>query len=99
MEHPAERLFLLVATTIAMFCLGATQSISDFSRILQRPKPFIIGMISQFGLMPIIAYGAAVILDLADDFALGLIIIASAPGGIISNLLTYFAKGNVSLSI
>ena len=74
-------------------------TIQDFKRVLSYPKDFIIGIICQLILLPIIAYLLVLILKLPIEIALYLMIIAAAPGGVTSNVLTKFANGDVALSI
>jgi BASS family bile acid:Na+ symporter len=95
-----------IVTTIApivlaliMLGLGLGLSIKDFTRILRTPKDFFVGFFSQLVILPIIALGVALILDLPTPIAVGLMIIAAAPGGVTSNVLTKFANGDVALSI
>ena len=95
-----------IVTTIAPFCLvlimiglGLGLSLKDFTRVLRTPKDFFIGFFSQLLILPIVALGIALILDLSAPIAVGLMIIAAAPGGVTSNVLTKFADGEVALSI
>ena len=95
-----------IVTTIAPICLvlimlglGLGLSLKDFTRVLRTPKDFFIGFFSQLLILPIIALGIALILDLSAPIAVGLMIIAAAPGGVTSNVLTKFADGDVALSI
>ena len=95
-----------IVTTIAplvlaliMLGLGLGLSIKDFNRVLSNPKDFFVGLFSQMIILPIIAFGVALILNLPPPIAIGLMIIASAPGGVTSNVLTKFANGDVALSI
>ena len=82
-----------------MLGLGLGLSIKDFTRILRTPKDFIVGFFSQLMILPIVALGVAIILNLSAPIAVGLMIIAAAPGGVTSNVLTKFANGDVALSI
>ena len=84
---------------LIMFGLGLGLSIKDFTRVLRNPKDFFVGFFSQLIILPIIAFGVALILNLSPPIAVGLMIIASAPGGVTSNVLTKFANGDVALSI
>ena len=95
-----------IVTKIAPICLafimlglGLGLSVKDFTRILRVPKDFFIGFFSQLVILPIVALGIALILDLPAPIAVGLMIIAAAPGGVTSNVLTKFANGDVALSI
>ena len=79
--------------------LGLVLSIKDFTRIVRNPGDFFVGFISQLVILPIIALVVALILNLSAPLAVGLMIIAAAPGGVTSNVLTKFADGDVALSI
>ena len=84
---------------LIMFGLGLGLSVKDFTRILRVPKDFFVGFFSQLVILPIVALGVALILNLPEALAVGLMIIAAAPGGVTSNVLTKFANGDVALSI
>ena len=84
---------------LIMLGLGLGLSIKDFKRVLSNSKDFFVGFFSQMIILPIIAFGVALILNLSPPIAVGLMIIASAPGGVTSNVLTKFANGDVALSI
>ena len=84
---------------IIMLGLGLGLSIKDFTRILKYPKDFFVGFICQLILLPIVAFCVAISLNLPTPIAIGLMIIAAAPGGVTSNVLTKFANGDVALSI
>ena len=88
-----------LALALIMLGLGLGLSIKDFTRILRNPSDFIVGFICQLILLPIVAYIIIIILKLPAEIALGLMIIAAAPGGVTSNVLTKFANGDVALSI
>ena len=88
-----------IALALIMLGLGLGLTVKDFKRVLTTPKDFLVGIICQLILLPIIAYLIILVLSLPIEIALGLMIIASAPGGVTSNVLTKFAKGDVALSI
>ena len=88
-----------IVLAIIMLGLGLGLSVKDFTRILRNPGDFFVGFISQLVILPIIALGVALILNLSPPLAVGLMIIAAAPGGVTSNVLTKFANGDVALSI
>ena len=88
-----------IVLAIIMLGLGLGLSIKDFTRILRNPGDFFVGFISQLVILPIIALLVALILNLSVPLAVGLMIIAAAPGGVTSNVLTKFADGDVALSI
>jgi len=90
---------LPIALAFIMFSLGLGLRINDFSRILLKPKEFFIGFFSQILILPLVALVLVLIWPLPTQIAIGVMIIAAAPGGATSNILTSFAKGDVALSI
>ena len=90
---------LPLALAFIMFTLGLGLSLADFFQIVKNPKNFFIGLISQLFFLPIVAIAITMIWSLPNEIAIGLILIAAAPGGVTSNILTSFAKGDVALSI
>jgi BASS family bile acid:Na+ symporter len=88
-----------IALALIMLGLGLGLSVKDFTRVIRNPKDFLIGITCQLILLPIVAYILVLILRLPIEIALGLMIIAAAPGGVTSNVLTKFADGDVALSI
>ena len=88
-----------ICLALIMLGLGLGLTIKDFTRILGTPKDFFVGFFSQLVILPIVALGIALILNLPAPLAVGLMIIAAAPGGVTSNVLTKFANGDVALSI
>ena len=90
---------LPIALAFIMFSLGLGLSISDFTRIFVKPKEFFVGFVSQLIILPIVALILVFIWPLSPEIAIGVMIIAAAPGGATSNILTSFAKGDVALSI
>ena len=88
-----------ICLALIMLGLGLGLSVKDFTRIFRVPKDFFVGFFSQLVILPIVALGVALILDLRAPLAVGLMIIAAAPGGVTSNVMTKFANGDVALSI
>ena len=88
-----------IALALIMLGLGLGLSIKDFSRILKNPRDFIVGLTCQLILLPIIAYILVSIFNTPLEIAIGVMIIAAAPGGVTSNVMTKFANGDVALSI
>ena len=88
-----------IALAIIMFGLGLGLTSNDFKRVISFPKDFFVGFIGQVVLLPIIAFGLVQFINVSPEIALGIMIIASAPGGVTSNVLTKFAGGDVALSI
>lgn len=94
-----EKTLLVVLLVVLMMGMGATLRLADFGNIARHPKAALVGLLSQFGWMPAIAYGLARMLELPPALALGLMLVGSTPGGTTSNLFTYLARGDVALSI
>jgi BASS family bile acid:Na+ symporter len=84
---------------LIMLGLGMSLTIRDFLRVIKTPKDFFIGFICQIVLLPIVAFALIKLLNTPIELALGVMLIASAPGGVTSNILTKFANGDVALSI
>ena len=82
-----------------MLGLGLGLKLEDFTRVLKTPKDFIVGFISQLIILPLVAYLLIIILKTPPEIAIGVMIIAAAPGGVTSNIMTKFADGDVALSI
>ena len=92
-------IFLPIALAFIMFALGLGLTGADFLRVLKQPKDFFVGAISQIILLPIIAFILVKVWPISPELAIGVMIIAAAPGGVTSNILTSFARGDVALSI
>ena len=88
-----------IALALIMLGLGLGLTVQDFLRILKQPKDFFIGFVCQLIVLPIIAFLLIKILNTPLELALGVMIIAAAPGGVTSNVLTKFANGDVALSV
>ncbi len=88
-----------LALALIMLGLGLGLTFQDFARVIKQPKDFFVGFICQMILLPIIAFGLIKILNTPIELALGFMIIAAAPGGVTSNVLTKFANGDVALSV
>ena len=82
-----------------MFGLGLGLTIGDFTRVFKNPRDFLVGFLCQVILLPIIAFILISIISLPPEIALGVMVIAAAPGGVTSNILTKFADGDVALSV
>ena len=88
-----------IALALIMLGLGLGLTTQDFERVVKNPKDFIIGLICQLILLPIIAFILILIFKTPIEIALGVMIIAAAPGGVTSNVMTKFANGDVALSV
>ena len=88
-----------IILALIMLGLGLGLKIDDFTRILKTPKDFFVGFFSQLIILPLVAYLLIIILKVPPEIAIGVMIIAAAPGGVTTNILTKFANGDVALSI
>jgi len=88
-----------IALALMMLGLGTSLTINDFTRVIKNPKDFLVGLICQLILLPIIAFALIKLLNTPAELAVGVMIIAAAPGGVTSNIYTKFANGDVALSI
>ena len=88
-----------IILALIMLGLGLGLKLEDFTRVFKTPKDFFVGLISQLIILPIVAYILILILRTPPEIAIGVMIIAAAPGGVTSNILTRFANGDVALSI
>ena len=92
-------IILQIDLAFIMFALGLGLTFSDFTRVAKQPRDFVVGLLSQIFLLPAMAFLLVSLWQLTPELALGVMIIAAAPGGVTSNLLTAFARGDVALSI
>ena len=88
-----------VCLAIIMFGLGLGLTVADFKRVITIPRDFIVGFFGQVIILPIIAFILIHIISMPPEIALGVMVIAAAPGGVTSNILTKFANGDVALSV
>lgn len=91
--------FLPLALAFIMFALGLGLTFDDFARVAKQPRDYLVGAASQLILLPVVAFVLVSIWPMNPEIALGVMIIAAAPGGVTSNILTAFARGDVALSI
>ena len=88
-----------IILALIMLGLGLGLKLEDFTRVFKTPKDFFVGLVSQLIILPIVAYILILVLRTPPEIAIGVMIIAAAPGGVTSNILTRFANGDVALSI
>ena len=88
-----------ICLAIIMFGLGLGLTAQDFLRVVKNAKDFLIGFLSQVILLPIVAIILISLISLPIEIAMGVMVIAAAPGGVTSNILTKFADGDVALSV
>lgn len=94
-----EYWFAVTQLMLAMLGMGATLTTHDFKEVLTEPKAVSIGLAIQLLAVPLIAFATITLLGLIEGIAVGIALIASIPGGTVSNIFTHFAKGNTALSI
>jgi BASS family bile acid:Na+ symporter len=96
---PSGLLFLNIALSLIMFGVALDIKVENFQEILKRPKPAIVGYISQTFLLPAFTFLLVILLNPTPTVALGMILVAACPGGNISNFITSTAKGNAALAV
>lgn len=94
-----SKVFLPLSLAIIMLGMGMTLISADFTRIIKYPKAILIGLTNQFIFLPIIGFSLAITFSLSPAMAVGLMILATSPGGPTSNLITQVCKGNIALSV
>ncbi len=99
MLSPLEGALIALLLVVLMFGLGATLTMASFEYVVARPKAVLVGLASQFGFMPLAAYLLGRGFELEPAAALGLVITGACPGGTTSNMFTYYARGDVALSV
>lgn len=88
-----------IMVAVIMLGMGASLTPRDFYLALRRPYGLAIGVISQYGIMPLLGFTLALFLAVPETIAIGILIMACMPGGTTSNIFTYFSKGNLALSV
>jgi BASS family bile acid:Na+ symporter len=99
MLGPAEKALLAALLLVLMFGMGAGLTAENFRAVARRPFAPLLGLASQFGWMPLIAFALARALELPDDMAISLLVVGCVPGGTTSNLFTMYARSDVALSV
>ncbi|WP_400084768.1 bile acid:sodium symporter family protein [Yoonia sp. R78084] len=99
MVGPLEQAILALMIFVIMLGMGASLTPRDFTLALKRPYGLMIGVVSQYGFMPLIGFILATTLPVSDTIKIGILIMACMPGGTTSNIFTYFSKGNLALSV
>lgn len=84
---------------LVMFGMGMTLRLEDFRLLLRRPWEVFLGVLAQFSIMPLAAWGLVKAFDLPPELAIGVVLVGTCPGGTASNVITYLAKGDVALSV
>jgi bile acid:Na+ symporter, BASS family len=96
---PGSLMLLNVILGLVMFGIALDLTIDDFRRLLRAPKPYLIGLFSQFIFLPVATFGLVVLFQPPPSLALGMILVAACPGGNVSNFITHHARGDVALSV
>ncbi len=99
MVGPLEQAILALMIFVIMLGMGASLTPRDFILALKRPYGLMIGVVSQYGFMPLIGFMLAFFLPVSDPIKIGILIMSCMPGGTTSNIFTYFSKGNLALSV
>ena len=92
-------IFLPLSLIFIMFTLGIGLTVQNFRNIVNQPKAFILGIINQMLLLPLITFLILLVIELPGEMSVGMMILACCPGGVTSNMLTKLAKGDTALSI
>lgn len=91
--------FTSIFLGIIMFAMGLTLTVPDFALVARRPLPVLIGIVAQYGIMPLIGLGVALLLQLPTELLVGVVLVGSAPGGTSSNVIAYLSKADTALSV
>ena len=84
---------------LVMFGMGMTLSVDDFRQVLRQPRYVALGVLAQFLIMPLVAFGLVNAFGLPPELAIGVILVGTCPGGTASNVISYLARGDVALSV
>ncbi len=95
----ANQSLIVIGLALIMFVMGLTTKKEDFKVVFTRPKDVFIGVLTQYTVMPLVAYLLSSLLNLPAPLAVGLVLLGTCPGGTASNVMTYLAKGDVALSV
>lgn len=90
---------LPIGLALIMLGLGLSLTLDDFRRILRYPKPVVIGLAAQMFLLPAIAFVLCGMFNLSAEYSIGMMILAASPGGVLANLFSHLARGDVALNI
>ena len=95
----AQQLILSLVLATMVFSVALELKIDDFRRVAQTPRAVVCGLIPQFILLPVGTWAATMVLDLPPNVEAAMILVASCPGGSLSNVITHFGRGNTALSV
>lgn len=93
------QVLLPLILAVIMFGMGLSLTKADFARLWRTPKPILVGLIGQILLLPALAFFVAVVFNLSEELAIGLMILAACPGGTTSNVISHLARANLALSV
>ena len=91
--------FLPLSLIFIMFTLGIGLTLKDFTNLLHHPRAFLVGIVNQMLILPLVAFSVILLIGITKELAVGIMILASCPGGVTSNIITKLAKGDTALSI
>ena len=92
-------IFLPVSLIFIMFSLGLGLTLDDFRTIISHPKAFVVGIVNQMLVLPLVAFSVVLAFGLSNEIAVGMMILACCPGGVTSNIITKLSNGDTALSI
>ena len=92
-------IFLPLSLIFIMFTLGLGLTSNDFINLIYNPKAFFVGLMNQVIILPLVAFMIISLMGITKEIAVGMMILASCPGGVTSNIITRLAKGDTALSI
>ena len=93
------QILLPVSLAFIMFTLGIGLTLDNFKNVINYPKAFLVGIINQMFILPLITFFIVIISGLKGELAVGMMILSCCPGGVTSNIVTKLAKGDTALSI
>lgn len=96
---PESLRVLEIILGLVMFGVALSLRVEDFVRIAKKPRAPLVGLVAQFVLLPAVTFGATLLLQVPASIALGMIMVASCPGGNVSNFITYFGRGDTATSV
>mmetsp|Transcript_24976 Transcript_24976/g.25190 ORF Transcript_24976/g.25190 Transcript_24976/m.25190 type:complete len:406 (+) Transcript_24976:79-1296(+) len=91
--------FVTIALGLTMICMGMSLTIKDFVNVFKSPQYVLLGFLSQYTIMPLLAYFITKLFAFSSDLSAGIILVGCAPGGTASNLVTLIAQADVALSV
>jgi len=94
-----QQLILSLVLATMVFSVALELKVSDFTRVAQTPRAVICGLIPQFVLLPGATWLVTLALDLPPNIEAAMLLVASCPGGSLSNVVTHQGRGNTALSV